>query len=200
MNRTEALEILQGFAAAWPSKDHLTDDTIELWVVKLADIDFERGMETASLLIDESQWFPTVAEFRKRNTERAASRSVPTFAALPAPPVSVEEQQANLGKVKRLLGKVGTEVKIAPEYRGKVYGERDSEPPPFCTAENHDNCGPDHDPSAVIPRGLSTSKKRAEMAKIRERQEKAEERDQRTREIAQDAAREVAQSYLGDAG
>lgn len=196
MTHDQALQVLAVLTAGYPNFT-LERPTAELWVRALSPVPVETAREAASQLVMESRFFPTIAEFNERRRLVAQQHSVTPFKALPAPAVDPEQQKAN---VVRLREVTRTAVKkLDASYKGLPRRlHREPAVLEFCTDYPNCKCKElvENDPSGVVPRGLSTEKKRLEMTKLRERKAKAEERDQRVKEVASDAAREVAQTYL----
>lgn len=71
MTGNEVLALLAYMSAAWPSVE-VTEDTARVWTEHLAKIDGNDALAAANVLINESKWFPSIAEFR--DAARAQAR------------------------------------------------------------------------------------------------------------------------------
>lgn len=72
MTGNETLALLAYMSAAWPSVE-VTEDTARVWSQHLEKIDGNDALAAADVLINESKWFPSIAEFREQ-VLRAAKR------------------------------------------------------------------------------------------------------------------------------
>lgn len=84
MNDEQAARIFNLLVTAWPDKE-LPDETIDLWIEMIDDLDYADAQAAAKDIVRHDQWFPTVARFRqqcevhasRRRHKAAADRGLP---------------------------------------------------------------------------------------------------------------------------
>lgn len=142
MNRLETARVLALMTAAWPNFNP-SDATLELWGSRLANMPSEDAAAVASLLIDEIDWFPSIAQFLSRWRDLIRNRQLTQpLPELEPPSISEEQARRNLDRLRELLGEVPTEPVIDPKYVGLPKRHRPPGPPPeFCSSEDHGECG-----------------------------------------------------------
>ncbi len=64
MNLQETAQTLAYFAAAWPNFG-LTEETVEVWLEAVADINPEHAVQARETLVKTSEWVPSIARFRQ---------------------------------------------------------------------------------------------------------------------------------------
>lgn len=84
MNLQETAQTLAYFAAAWPNFG-LTEDTVEVWLEAVADVDPAVAVQAREELVKTCEFVPTIARFRKEcatvahwRRERTTQPALPT--------------------------------------------------------------------------------------------------------------------------
>lgn len=158
MNNREAAGVVAIFAAAFPNTA-VTAATTGVWAQHLSTVAAEDGLAVAQLLVDEIQWFPTIAQFRERHRDLLRNRRLDqAHRALEAPDVPEDVARANVAKLAGMLKEVGSRPVVDPKYQGLPRRGRTPFVAPMCNRDDHRDCG--HDASSKVPRGISSAEKR----------------------------------------
>lgn len=86
MNIEETAAVIAYFGAAWPTFDP-SDDTIDVWVAELGDIDPRDALEAMRSLVRTSDFPPSIAKFRAECQSLAWRRLNQFRPALPRGPM-----------------------------------------------------------------------------------------------------------------
>ena len=87
MNLEDTVAVLAYFGAAWPTFDP-SDDTVDVWLAEVADIDPGDAQQAMRSLVRTSDFPPTIAKFRAECQALAQRRRMSQSAPALLPPQS----------------------------------------------------------------------------------------------------------------
>lgn len=105
MNVQEVAGLIAYFGSAWPSWKP-SDDTADVWLMELSDIDADVAREAAKNLVQHEQFAPSIARFRQecrtvthhRNMRRSDAAGLPSGPRVPIPKELLEASRAVLAQ------------------------------------------------------------------------------------------------------
>lgn len=103
MNPQDTIAVVAYFGAAWPTFDP-SDDTVDVWVAELADVDPADARDAMRQVVRTSDFPPSIAKFRaeckaialQRQQRTARAAGLPASGPMPWPAELVADLKAAL--------------------------------------------------------------------------------------------------------
>lgn len=135
MNQTEALQVLTIIAT--PFNREITGDLLAVWYSTcLRDIDLGVGLSVAEALLNESEFMPTPAAFRRTLTAMrvAERRELPAQPALPER--SVTQKELDRAEIREIIAEMKSKLAALASTGTRGHWHGGSDPCPVCGGIN----------------------------------------------------------------